>query len=311
MIVVRTTALCAVLLVSSWLLGGASARAQAPCRGPEVVGDVRLHPLWRQPVSELAVTLSGLSDVERCAVVRVRPEGKSAADVEVRLPDGRSTTRHLARPQELVAVVTSLVTNLPAEPDGSNTDLATEQSARPEVPNIPHLRREFGVAMGAGLRVAARPTFLGYGLVGDLHGVIGRWLYGAWARWDVREHALAQRNVPPDLAMSSFLLGAYGGARFALGPLALDAMLGPNLVLENQEAFEDTRDDVGGDFVEISVGANLRLLAPRTSAWRGFALLGCDVYPQRVGRELRRADTLPALPAFSATVAVGAAWSTL
>jgi hypothetical protein len=91
----------------------------------------------------------------------------------------------------------------------------------------------------------------------------------------------------------------------------LDATLGPNLVLENQEAYEGTRDDVGGDFVELSVGANLRLFAPRSSAWRGFALLGGELYPARVGHEQRHAATLPALPAFSATLALGAAWSTL
>jgi hypothetical protein len=207
-------------------------------------------------------------------------------------------------------VVRSLVTNLPEISVAPGSLPATDQTLDKR-PRTPPLQREFGAGIGTSLHLAARPTFLGFGLTGDLHGVIDRWVYGAWLRWDARQRAVDERSVPSDLTMSSFLVGAYVGARSVLGPVALDATLGPNVLIENQEAFEGTRDDVGGDFVELSVGANLRLLAPRTTPWRGFALLGFDVYPRRVGRELRRADTLPVLPAFSATFAVGAAWSTL
>jgi hypothetical protein len=275
-----------------------------------VVVEAGLRPPWRRALGQLAPTLASLPDVDHGAVVLVRPDGARAADVEVRLPDGRSTTRHLTQPDELTTVVRSLVTNLPEISDAPGSLLLTDQTVeRP--PRTPPRPREFGAGIGTSLHVASRPTFVGLGLTGDLHGVIDRWVYGAWLRWDARQRAVAQRGLPRDLAMSSFLFGAYAGARFGLGPVALDATLGPNVLIENQEAFEGTRDDVGGDFVELSVGANLRLLAPRTTPWRGFALLGFDVYPRRVGRELRRADTLPVLPAFSATFAVGAAWSTL
>jgi len=308
--VVRTTALRAFLLGGFWLLSGTQARAEVICRGPVVVVEAGLRLPWRGPVGQLTETLASWPDVERCAVVHVRPDGASAADVEVKLPDGRSATRHLQRPDELTTVVRSLVTNLPEVADAqgallptpTNVETQRRQTRRP---------RELGLGIGPSLHIMARPTFVGLGLTGDVHGVIDRWVYGAWLRWDARERAVGQQNVPSDLTMSSFLLGAFVGSRFLLGPVVLDATVGPNVVIENQEAFEGTRDDVGGDFVELSVGANLRLLAPRKAAWRGFALLGFDVYPGRIGRELRRAETLPALPAFGTTLAVGAAWSTL
>lgn len=308
--VARTTAFRALLLGGFWLLSGTQARAQSLCQGPAVVAESGLRLPWRRPVGQLTEALATLPDVERCAVVHIRPDGASAADVEVRLPDGRSATRHLTRPDELTTVVRSLVTNLPALTDPQGAALPTADNVEQQR-RTPPRRREFGAGLGTSLHVLARPTFLGFGITGDLHGVIDRWVYGAWLRWDARERAVGQRDVPPDLAMSSFLLGAFVGSRFVLGPVVLDATVGPNVLIENQEAFEGTRDDVGGDFVELSVGANLRLLAPRTSAWRAFALLGFDVYPRRIGRELQRAETLPVLPAFSTTFAVGAAWSTL
>jgi hypothetical protein len=152
---------------------------------------------------------------------------------------------------------------------------------------------------------------VGYGLSADVSVLLDAWLFGSWLRWDFQDLPVKQRNIPEDLAMASFLLGVYAGRRVRLGPAALDLSMGPNLVIENQEAFEDTPQDVGGEILNVTVTAAARVVFPALSSPRGYLLLAQECYPRRVGREVHEAATLPALPAWTTTLALGISWRAL
>jgi hypothetical protein len=168
---------------------------------------------------------------------------------------------------------------------------------------------EAGIA--ASLRMASAPAYVGYGLSADVSVLIDHWLLGSWLRWDFQDLPVHQKDLPRDLAMASFLLGVFAGRRFDLGAVALDLVAVANVVIENQEAFEGTPQDVGGESGNLTVGINTRIIFPARRTPRAFLLVASECYPERVGRETRQAETLPPLPAWSTTVALGVAWRPL
>ncbi len=292
--------------------------AEAPdehaCRGPILLLDASIDPVWQPALSALKDRLIALPDVDRCATVRIFAAAPGVL-VEVELADGRAAVRRVEDQTMLLFVIQSLITRLPAaEPRALPARPARSEATVERAPRAPEAERprrvlEFAVAASA--RFAERPSYIGYGVALDADLALGNWLVGSWIRWNFRDLPVHGQHLPPDLVMASFLWGGFAGRRFGLGRCALDVTAGLSIMIEDQEAFEGTPNDTGGEFADVTLGTALRLVAPAGGGPGFFALLGGEVYPTRVGHRAHRAAQLPQLPAGGMTLALGFAWSVL
>lgn len=260
----------------------------------------------------MLVRLSRVAEVDRCAEVNVQA-GPELIEIVIHLADGRMAVREVRTPTEAVAVVEALLTQLPeAGRSESRNELRAalpserEPSRGPASAPAPRIV-VIDVGIGASLRVAGHPWFLGYGLSAQVSVAINEWLLGSWLRWDIQDRLL-EGAVPRAFIASSFLLGAFTGRRFSVGNATLDLIAGPNLVIDTEEAAGPDVEDIGGELGSLSLGAALRLYAPRLGKPSFFAMLGADVSPSRLHRRVRADPALPALPAWGGTLVLGAAW---
>lgn len=309
---VTFTARLVLSVAFAWPLANraiASPSALPTCQGPTLIVDSPLADSFARRAAELESRLRTLPDVDPCATIHLSPERGSVA-IEVQLPDGRATERTVEEPQSLIAAVESLVTSLPATPRTTATGVAKHApEAFTPIPSQAKRRFSLEGGLAASARIANAPTYFGYGISADASLLVDdAWVFGSWLRWDFQDHPVRQHNIPKDLAMASFLLGVFGGRRFAMGPAAVDLSVGPNLTIENQEAFEDTRNDVGGEILSLTLTAGARLVFPVRSSPRGYLLFAEECYLRRVGHEVREAPSLPILPAWSSTLALGMSW---
>lgn len=291
----------------------AEALDERACSGPILLIDAGMDSSWRPALAELQGRLPAFPDVDPCATVRIFAASPGVL-VEVELADGRAAVRRVESKDTLTVVIESLVTRIPAsthaaapaQPQPSGPPLETPP---PPASTVAMRALELGVA-GSG-RIAGTPHYAGYGLTLYVDLLRDFWLFGSWIRWNFQELPLRRDNVPRDLLMASFLWGAFAGRRFALGRTALDLAAGLNMMIENQEAFEGTANDVGGEFADMTLGGAVRWTVPAVPGPAFFALLGAEVYPTRVGHIVQRAASLPPLPSWGVSLALGFAWSVL
>jgi hypothetical protein len=297
-------------------LAAAQAAPSAACNGPIVRASARLTAEWSAALDTLQQRLRSLPDVDRCAEVDLVPQA-SHVEVLIRLADGRIAVREVNTPAEAIPAVEALLTTLPdrALANASKAEPASRSATKPAERTADERAKTsarvvaIDVGLGASLHIAGRPWFLGYGLAGHVSVAINQWLLGSWLRWDIRDRLL-EGELPRGLVASSFLLGAFTGRRVSLGRAMLDVIVGPNLVVETEEAAGTEGIDVGGEVGSLSLGAALRLFVPRSSP-SFFVLCGGDVIPSRLKHAMGADPTLPALPAWSATLVLGAAWTGL
>ncbi|MFT3926860.1 MAG: hypothetical protein QM778_30220 [Myxococcales bacterium] len=313
------SALAQMLSCCLALLGGverlrADSRA---CEGVRLVVDATLDQVWADAAAQLQTRLHTFGADADCTVVQLLG-APGHMHVQVTLGDGRSVTRPAETPEVLLPTVEALLTPLPEQP----SQMPVAPAAPPPSPPLPAMPPEprllpppmvvleFGVAPS--LHFAGTPRYLGYGLAAHVDVLVDSWVLGIWSRWDFQDRFVDDDPIPPDFDMSSFLLGAFAGYRFSVRGWAVDAVAGPNLVIENQEA-RSTHGvgEVGGAFSDMTISAALRLLGPR-HRWPHptfFALLAAELNPRRVTHTVQRDPELPPLPAWGGTLALGAAWS--
>jgi hypothetical protein len=297
-------------------LASAEPARLVPCAGPVLRVSRDLSEEWSAALDPLRERLSSLPDVDRCAEVDLVPQA-SHVDVVIRLADGRVALRQVDSPAEAITAVEALLTTLPGRrPVGKEQDRTTEARDQPskldaaEAPKASVRVVAVDVGIGVSLHVAGHPWFLGYGFSGHVSVAINQWLLGSWLRWDIQDRLL-EGEQPNGLVGSSFLLGAFTGRRFAIGRADLDLVVGPNLVIDTEEAAGPDTNDIGGELGSLSLGAALRLFVPRSGSPAFFALCGGDVIPSRLQRSVRADPSLPSLPPWSGTLVLGVAWGGL
>jgi hypothetical protein len=119
---------------------------------------------------------------------------------------------------------------------------------------------------------------------------------------------LLEGTVPRGFIASSFQLGAIAGRRFLVGNAALDLVVGPNLVVDTEEAAGTEGIDVGGELGSFSVSAALNVLVPRHGAPGFLAVFGAELDPTRLSRNVRADPSLPALPGWGTSLTLGVFW---
>jgi hypothetical protein len=231
--------------------------AERACVPPPVETDSRVRAVWADLPDRIQDALEGRGDIDACAQVRIRLD-QATFVLEVVLPDGRTTSRSVARREDLLPTLEALLLlPLPAspqpegQPDGETEastpaaiparraelrpradaraeDRSPVLSATPE-PAAPRprgwLRLEFSLA--AGVRVGDGQAGVGFGALTffDLRG----WLVGF-------EGATQQYTATDGVPGAAVLeLAILAGRRFRLGDSTLDLTAGPALAMHGLE----------------------------------------------------------------------------
>ena len=221
---------------------GRTARAGAtPGCGPLAVGaDATVRGRWPDLPATIREIFQARADVDACARVDVAAVGPTI-QVTVILADGRTTTRSVSRPADVLPALEGLL----LLPDGADAGQAPDASAapparRPDAP--PAAAPTIARAATPGVPVqSATPFRIEIAVAGDVRagdgwygaggGVAGlvdlsHWLLGFEGRLD------RYRAAAPDSEAVGLELMALGGRRFDWGSSrTLDLTVGPALAL--------------------------------------------------------------------------------
>ena len=311
----------ASLALASIAASGVCAAAPEPCSGPKLALLVPAGSKWQHAAAELGEWLRTLKDLDPCARVSVQPSGGDVT-LEIVTGDGRRATRHIVSVPELLRTAEALLV-LPPEasapeasaPASGMSVPATSASELPppEVPSSEHTlprarvassQTQFGV--GGSLRFGGGPFYAGGGALGFAQFVQGDWLLEVSARWDAAD-AIVAVPTPRDFYMTSGAFGFSAGRRFAVGSARVDALLGPNLVLEIQDA-DDMNREVHEATTDFRISFALRASGAPSASLQPFVGSDFEASPARVHSQRSLDSALPSLPWWSAGFAVGVLW---
>jgi hypothetical protein len=269
------------------ILGEAPARAsELRCRPIVVEADAVVRDRWPELADTVTAALATRTDLDVCARVRLSTPEAATPDVlvEVELPDGRSTSRSVAREDIVPTLQALLVVPSSAKADApparaSSADAASGPReanhdvlpSRPPPASSNRIRLELSVATGA--RVGDRQASAGLGLLSFVD--ISSWLAGFAARADYFQQ---MNGGPPGAA---FTLAVLGGRRFPIRSVALDFIGGPALAMQESSrsvvespAIGRTVTETDGARPRIVLGT--RLVFRARSTFRPFIGLDGD-----------------------------------
>jgi hypothetical protein len=256
---------------------------------------------WAERLAPLQAELRG-ARVDGCAQVEIRAEGSG---VIVRVTSrGRSTSRRLQEPSELVRTVEALVVLPPTSQPPTEPDSREEATAEPP-PLPPPEPTHLEIAAAAALRIGG-DVYVGGGFSALADVVVDNYVLGVAGRWDVDDSYVSEPTAS-GFNMQSGALGVLLGRRLPARPLLFDALLDAQIVIENQGQ-NGVPDVIGGPTLDTRFGAALRILPKTTAGFRAYALLDVEASPARVARPKRLDPSLPLLPTWTSGVAVGVMW---
>ncbi len=292
-------------LISSGLLAVCAPAAGSACSAPKISVSFPPGPAWQNAAAELTERLRSLEDLDRCARVTARPSG-TGVDLEIVTSDGREALRHVETVAELLRTAEALLV-LPPEPARavatSPLELPPPEPARARAAVI-STHVELGA--GASLRFGGGPAYVGGGVAGFAQFALDGWLLAASGRWDIAD-AIVNQPTASDFQMQTSVVGVSVGRRLELASADLDTLVGPNVVLESQDA-DDVNREVHGAAADFRVALGMRLSGPKSSSVRAFASADFEASPSRL-RSARVIDrALPHLPWWSTGIALGVLW---
>lgn len=309
----RCAAVGAVTLAVLLLAARAEARwATDGCHGPRLLVAPTVPERWRDAVEKARVLLDGKSDLDRCAELVLEADGDTLL-IRIVLADGRNATRQLEEPAVLYETLEAL---LSVPPPGERWSVENGDELRPgpesraAAPTKPSFEPRVELGLGVMGRVAGAPLYGGAGLAAFAQLSLDRWLLGVAARWDASDALLADAS-PSGFNMQTLALGINVGIRSSFRGLTVDALLGPEVRVENQEASggETAPDGIGGGTSDVRLDAALRLTTPRGGRIRFFIEGDINASPSRLAKSHRLDPGLPTLPAWSAGLTLGVEWS--
>ncbi len=276
------------------------------CLAPKVSIEVPPGAPWQTATAQLAEHLRSLRDLDKCARVSVRPSG-SGVLLEISTSDGRIATRQVSDVAELLRTAEALLV-LPPQPVLSRNNTSPSETPPPEPRPASSVASSVHVELGVGgaLRFGGGPLFGGGGVAGFADFAIDRWLLTVTGRWDIADGYFAQ-PTPSDFYMQSTAVGVSAGRRLEVGSANFDALIGPNIVLESQDA-DDGNREVHGAAADFRLAVAVRVSGPRSSSVRAFATSDFEGSPARIRSQKYLDRALPQLPWWSSGLAVGVLW---
>jgi hypothetical protein len=318
----------ATLALVSGLFPAPALALEPSCPGLSVEPDAGVRTRWPALLQRIDEEFSMRADVDACARVDLRLEGDSVITVAVSLPDGRATSRSVARHDDVIPVLQALLL-VPDTPRVVAPATPPKAPRRPRPPRIEptnpgdrdatpamaaprQLGFELSVATGA--RVGDGQFGLGVGATSFLE--VKGWLLGFAGRVD------AYRPLAGGDPETALELALLGGKRFDFGRVALDLCAGPGVAIKGLalSQTEVVRSDArapgspppppppgpsepsSGPVPRLLLGARLGF-SPR-SVFRTFVGIDGEVGPTRASSDEVSASAH--LPSFSVGLALGA-----
>ena len=287
------------------LEGPVLAATPGSCVAPKVSVVIPPGPEWQTATDQLAEHLRGLSDLDKCARLLVRPSGAGVV-LEAASSDGRETTRQADSVAELLRTAEALLV-LPPQPQ-----LAVKPSPLelppPEPPraNSEATLTHVDLGVGASLRFGGGPLYAGGGVAAFADFELDRWLLAVTGRWDIAD-AFVNQPTPGDFSMASTSVGVSAGRRIELRDTVLDALVGPNVVLEGQDT-DSSDPEIHGAAADFRLAFSLRVSGPRASSIRAFAAGDFEASPARLSSPKYIDRSLPQLPWWSSGLVIGVMW---
>ena len=301
-----TRVACCGAVAAAFVARSASAAAPSACDSPQLNVVAPPDPKWDATAARLGRHLRGLSDLDRCARVTVKPDA-TGVTLRVTTSDGREAERHVENLDALLTAAEALLVLPPTRATSDATVSPLEVPPRdPEpvrvAPSSAHV--ELG---GAGtVRFGGSPAYVGAGAMAFAGFVLDRWLLSVAARFDVKD-GFTDQGTPSDFEMHSTAVSVSAGRRMNLGQAAVDALLGANVVLESQDA-DDGEREIHGAAEDFRLGAALRISGPSSAGVRAFAVGDFEASPSRIRANKYIDRALPILPWWSSGLAVGVLW---
>ena len=296
------------------------------CPGLSVEPDAGVRTRWPALLQRIDREFSMRADVDACARVDLRLEGDSVITVAVSLPDGRATSRSVARHDDVIPVLQALLLvpdsplvvapppkalSAPRPPRIESTN-PRDRDATPAVAAPRQLGFELSVSTGA--RVGDGQFGLGVGAMSFVE--VRSWLLGFSGRAD------AYRPIAGGDPETALELALLGGKRFDFGRVALDLSAGPGIAMkglalsQTEVVRSDARapgspppppppareDPSSGPVPRLLLGARLGF-SPR-SVVRTFVGIDGEVGPTQTSSDDLAASAR--LPSFSVGLALGA-----
>ncbi len=292
--------------------GAAPANERRACDGPSLVIEGDFGPEWTLAVEDARARVRKSEDLDRCAELHIS-RAEEGLRVRVTTSGGRAALRKVSVPENLLSTVEALL-ELPISGVASSSpdprELADEpRSQREPSPGAPAAAAHLEVGVGATGRVAGAPLYGGGGGASFAQLAVDQWLIGVTARWEAVDDTLATPS-PSGFNMQTFEVGVGLGRRAVLGPFDLDAVIGPEVVVESQDA-EGPADGLGGTASDVRLDLLLRMSVPRSGRTRFYASADADVSPSRLRRTKQLDPGLPALPGWSSGLQIGVMWGAL
>ena len=299
------------------VLGAFGARpalaAERTCATFVVDADEGVRRLWPELPGRVHDAFDGRDDVDGCARVTLSAVD-AAIVVRVLLPDGRSTSRSVAQPVDVVPMLEALLLEpardeAPVTPEPAAAPLvvartappATVRDARPAAPTPSALRIELSVATGA--RIGDGQTSVGIGALSFLD--VSGWLIGFSGRADRYQ---PMSDATPIGALELALLA---GRRFRFGTFSLDFIAGPAIALQGTTKVT-TQAGAGAPLVDRPTAREdmprlvlgMRLSFGARSTFRTFIALDGNVSPGHLSSNPQVEE--PGIPLWTLGIALGA-----
>jgi len=320
---VGAAAKLSVAIAAAIAAGGAGdARASEPsatCGAVLATADAELEGAWSVAWRALRAELATLPR-EECpsAVLRARGGGDHLA-IEATSSDGRLATRDVRKPEDLAAIAYGLLAVTPLEaPARAPAVAGADEAIAPPPPDeakapLARSRREeaeprfgatVGVAIGGREAMPTQITMPEVELRVDLR--LERSLLVAAVRY--APVGGSPQNLPLDEdAYTETTFGLGLGRRFVAGPSAFDVAIVPTLAAISMESDSFVGGEVGGTGSQLRVDTSLRWGYRVGRRVRFVATADSEITPAALAHASRIRPELPALPAWTMGLRLGAA----
>lgn len=229
--------LIAVLACLGVLAPSRAHGAELGCAALAVEADAPFRERWPELLGRVRAELTARSELDTCARVELRVEEGSALGVLVTLPDGRTASRTVPRPDDVLPTLQALLLvpiRAPAPPATSRALLAPaagppgvagDKDTGGASPGLPGSPRALGIELSLMTSARIGDGQVGYG-VGALSFVeASGWLVGFEGRADGYQPLLGGDT------QTTLELALLAGRRFHFKPVALDLVTGPALAM--------------------------------------------------------------------------------